>query len=77
MKGHKDIQRLKSLIYEREANIQQPVISSLTDASKESHMAANNILIEILSRMIARIDVIESALQRNCKNCEKYEKMTM
>ena len=77
MKGHKDIQRLKSLIYEREANIQQPVISSLTDASKESHMAANNILIEILSRMIARIDAIESTLQRNCKNCEKYEKMTM
>ena len=64
-------------MYERAANIQQPVISSLTDASKESYMAANNILIEILSRMIARIDAIESTLQRNCKNCEKYEKMTM
>ena len=77
MKGHKDIQRLKSLMYERAVDIQQPVISSLTDASKESYMAANNILIEILSRMIARIDVIESALQRNCKNCGKHEKMAM
>ena len=64
-------------MYEKAANNPQPVMSSLKDASKESYIADNNTLIEILSRMIARIDAIESTLQRNCKNCEKYEKMTM
>ena len=77
IKGHKDIQRLNSLMYGKAANNQQPVMSSLTDASNESYMAATNTLSEILSRTIARIDVIESALQRNCKNCEKYEKIAM
>ena len=77
IEGHKDMQKLNTLMYEQEAINQQPVMSSLTDANKERYMDSNNTLIEILSRMIARMDAIESTLQRNRKNCETYDKIAM
>ena len=77
IKGHEDIQRLNLLMSEKAANNQQPVMSSLTVEGKENYMAATITLSEILSRTITRIDVMESTLQRNCKNCEKYEKIAM
>ena len=77
IKGHEDIQRLNLLMSEKAANNQQPVMSSLTVEGKKNYMAATNTLSEILSRTIARIDVMESTLQRNCKKCEKYEQIEM
>ena len=77
IKEHKDIQRLNLLMHEKAAINQQPVMSSSTVKGKENYMAATNTLSEILSRTIARIDVMESTLQRNCKKCEKYEQIEM
>ena len=67
IKGHDDIQRLNLLMSEKAANNQQPVMSSLTVEGKENYMTATNTLSEILSRTIARIDVIEATMKRNCK----------
>ena len=77
IEGHKDMQKLNTLMYEQEAINQQPVMSSSTDEGMESYIAGKNTLIEILSRTIARIDVIEATLKRHCKNYEKHEKIAI
>ena len=61
-----DIQRLNKLLHEMRVNGEKPVLNSSTEENKEcSSMASIKIMIEILSKAIARIDELES--QQNIK----------
>ena len=61
-----DIQRLNKLLHEMRVNGEKPVLNSSTEENKEcSSMASIKIMIEILSKAIARIDELES--QQNKK----------
>ena len=51
-------------MYKKGASDERPVMSSSTEDTRKCSEAANNTLIEILSRTIARMDELESAMQQ-------------
>ena len=60
VQGCKDIKRLNQLIHEKRDTNEELIMSSSMKENMECLMAANNTLIEILSRTIGKIDKIES-----------------
>ena len=61
IQGYKDIQRLNQIIYDKRGTTDEKLaMGSSMKENMECLMAANNALIEILSRTIARIDKIET-----------------
>ena len=51
-------------MYEKGDTNEQSIMSSPTEVNKESSREANNTLIEIVSRTIARMDELESTMQQ-------------
>ena len=63
IQGYKDIQRLNQLIYDKRGTTEETLaMSSSMKESMECLIAANNTLIEIVSRNIGRMDKLESRL---------------
>ena len=63
IQGYKDIQKLKQLIYEKRGSADEKlVMNSSMKENIECLMVANNTLIEIVSKIIGRMDKIESKL---------------
>ena len=59
-----DVQRLNQLIYEKQANNKHSAINLSTEQSNADSMDSNTTMIEILSKVIARIDAIETKLTK-------------
>ena len=70
IQGYKDIQRLNQLIYDKRGiTDEKRSMSSSMKESMDCLIAANNTLIEIVSRNIGRTDKLESKLHLiNSKN---------
>ena len=65
IQGYKDIQRLNQLIYDKRGTTEEKLaMSSSMKESMECLIAANNTLIEIVSRNIGRMDKLESKLHQ-------------
>ena len=65
IQGYKDIQRLNQLIYDKRGTTdEKPAMSTSMKESMDCLIAANNTLIEIVSRNIGRTDKFESKLHQ-------------
>ena len=64
IQGYKDIQKLNQLVYETRTNNEEAVMNSSTVEHQEVCVASNKILIDILSRTIARMDGFDCQLQQ-------------
>ena len=75
IQGYKDIQRLNQLVYETRTNNEESVMNSSIEEQKESRMASNKTLIDILSRTIARMDGFDCQLQRIALKIDNFGAM--
>ena len=64
IQGYKDIQKLNQLVYDTRTNNEESVMNSSTVEHQEVCVASNKILIDILSRTIARMDGFDCQLQQ-------------
>ena len=63
--GYKDAQLLNQLIYEIRANNEESVVSLSTEPNVEGYAGSNTTVMEILSRTIARMDVLEAKVSQS------------